>query len=246
MLLSALDLNMKNANVNNQPDKGAPLHAEWKPSIMTIQQAKDKIMEYHGTVQQKDRQALQRRITFTQQAMLLLNRPEFSTAWQTTLKYKLRHWVKTKWVVHDLHKSGGRDLRCNWYKEHINLDDDFDDFSFASMMATRELEHFLSLDGISQTDSSSADNQDTQYQMLERNDYVQEWVSLGDQAKNIIRKEYVRIVDAKSLISGRQEWNRKRKQEANNHKTGGMGNHIYATKDSALGMKRYEKKLKGN
>jgi len=102
MLLSALDLNMKNANVNNQPDKGAPLHAEWKPSIMTIQQAKDKIMEYHGAVQQKDRQALQRRITFTQQAMLLLNRPEFSTAWQTTLKYKLRHWVKTKWVVHDV------------------------------------------------------------------------------------------------------------------------------------------------
>ena len=53
---------------------------------------------------------------------------------------KFRHYVRSRWVLHDLEVDLGRDLRCEWYQEHIRWGTKIDQLSFAYVMARWELE----------------------------------------------------------------------------------------------------------
>lgn len=193
VLLSALELK---SSASENIDK------KEQNSIMTVVEAKERILEYRQVNQHEEKKVIQRRISLSQQAIIILNRCEFSTSCHKILKYKLRYWTKTKWVVHNLQLPGAKDFRCEWYKEHTKFDDEFDEFSFAHVMAMKEIEHFLSLD------------EDAQIQMLERSalGILKEWIPVGNGQNNKDRQDYVHIVDAEGLVEGRREWNQ-RKQE---------------------------------
>ena len=86
---------------------------------------------------------LQRR--FIESANSHFNRLELSAKLDEFCKYKLRHWVRSNWVVHDLRAEMGRWIRCEWYQEHTRwgMDDNgygLDQLSFAHMMARAEVE----------------------------------------------------------------------------------------------------------
>lgn len=210
ILLSALEKNSTPLR-KDQIDRSTFIQQSESPKVMTMSEAREKILEYRGINHPKGKQDLQKRITLSQQTTLLLNRCEFSTSCQNNIMYKyaLRYWVKTKWVVHDLHSIDAKDFRCDWYREHIKLNDDFDEFSFAHVMAIKEIEHFLSLDDKENDDGET----DTRAQMLERvmNGDLERWISLGTkQDIHENKKLYVHIVDTEKLVDGRIRWNQER------------------------------------
>ena len=69
-----------------------------------------------------------------------VNRNELRSPMEPWYRYTMRHWVRTRWVVHDLTLESSRQLRCDWYQEHIQWGTDIDQLSFAHIMAKRELE----------------------------------------------------------------------------------------------------------
>ena len=54
-------------------------------------------------------------------------------------RYSMRHWVRSRWVLHDFALEDSRLLRCDWYQEHVQWGNDLDQLSFANVMAVREL-----------------------------------------------------------------------------------------------------------
>jgi nucleoside-diphosphate-sugar epimerase len=54
-------------------------------------------------------------------------------------RYSMRHWVRSRWVLHDFTLEESRLLRCDWYQEHVQWGNDLDQLSFANVMAVREL-----------------------------------------------------------------------------------------------------------
>ena len=47
---------------------------------------------------------------------------------------------RTRWLLHDLEYETSRKFRCDWYKEHISWQSDYEQLSFAHLMAQREVE----------------------------------------------------------------------------------------------------------
>jgi len=64
---------------------------------------------------------------------------ELRSNYEPWYRFSMRHWVRTRWVVHDFQLEDSRLLRCDWYQEHIQWGNDLDQLSFANVMATREL-----------------------------------------------------------------------------------------------------------
>ena len=58
-------------------------------------------------------------------------------------KFELNHWVRSKWVGHDMVHEESRLLRCDWYQEHILWGSDLDQLSFAFVMQKLELDRKL-------------------------------------------------------------------------------------------------------
>jgi len=74
-----------------------------------------------------------------------INGKDLRDSFEPLYKYELKHWVRTRWVVHDLTLEESRDLRCDWYREHVQWGNDLDQLSFAAIMAKRVLERRLML-----------------------------------------------------------------------------------------------------
>lgn len=64
------------------------------------------------------------------------SRSFFEPWYQLTMK----HWVRSRWVLHDFTLEEARLLRCDWYQEHVQWGNDLDQLSFAKVMGMRELQ----------------------------------------------------------------------------------------------------------
>jgi hypothetical protein len=69
---------------------------------------------------------------------------ELRSNFEPWYRYSMRHWVRTRWVLHDFHLEDARQLRCEWYQEHLQWGNDLDQLSFANVMAIRELRRRMS------------------------------------------------------------------------------------------------------
>jgi nucleoside-diphosphate-sugar epimerase len=58
-------------------------------------------------------------------------------------KFEMSHWVRSRWVAHDMSHEESRLLRCEWYQEHVLWEADLDPLSFAYVMEKLELERKL-------------------------------------------------------------------------------------------------------
>jgi len=69
-----------------------------------------------------------------------VNKQDLRSIFEPKYDFKLKHWVRTRWVVHDLNLEEARQLRCEWYQENVHWGNDLDQLSFAHVMAHREVE----------------------------------------------------------------------------------------------------------
>ena len=119
----------------HNPDKKLSIHAATK------------FMRYELDLDPNEKEPVEirRQREFYERIPSYLNRNELRSFLEPWYRYSMRHWVRTRWVVHDLELEESRLLRCEWYQEHIQWESDVDQLSFAHVMAKRELERRMAL-----------------------------------------------------------------------------------------------------
>lgn len=70
----------------------------------------------------------------------IVNRDPLRSPLEPLYQYSIKDWARSRWVVHDMTREEARELRCDWYQEHIQWGSGLDQLSFAHVMAKRELE----------------------------------------------------------------------------------------------------------
>ena len=93
-----------------------------------------------GENPEKESTGLKKQREFYERVPTFTNRLDFRSNNEAWYKYGLRHWVRTRWIVHDLKLEEARQLRCDWYQEHVQWGNDLDQLSFAHVMMVRDLE----------------------------------------------------------------------------------------------------------
>lgn len=68
-------------------------------------------------------------------------------------RIEIKDFIRSRWVVHDLMREEGHQLRCEWYREHVRWNTHLDQLSFAYVMAKRELTRKVITEQPLQTDA---------------------------------------------------------------------------------------------
>lgn len=89
---------------------------------------------------QKESPTVKLQREFYKRSPTFANGKELRDGVEPMYKYELKHWVRTRWVVHDLTLEESRDLRCSWYQEHVQWGSELDQLSLAATMAQKEIE----------------------------------------------------------------------------------------------------------
>jgi hypothetical protein len=88
----------------------------------------------------KEAPARKKQREFYERVPTFLNRVDMRSPEEPWYRYEMKHWIRTRWVVHDMKLEEGRELRCDWFEEHVQWGNELDQLSFAHVMARRELE----------------------------------------------------------------------------------------------------------
>lgn len=99
-----------------------------------------KFMRYELEIELTEREGARKQREFYEKVPSYINRNnELRSINEPWYRYNLRHWVRTRWVVHDTHLQESRLLRCDWYQEHLAWGTELDQLSVAHVLAMREL-----------------------------------------------------------------------------------------------------------
>jgi len=101
-----------------------------------------KFMRYEIDLDPNDKEPadIRRQREFYERIPSYMNSGALRSVNEPWYRYSMRHWVRTRWVVHDFRLEESRQLRCEWYQEHVQWGTDIDQLSFAHVMAKMELE----------------------------------------------------------------------------------------------------------
>ena len=108
--------------------------------ISVYDAAKFMVYESGGDPSQSDPKPLKRQREFYERVTSFVNRDDLRSVAEPVHKYEMNHWIRSRWVVHDLKTEEGRQIRCDWFREHAHWGNPLDQLSFAHVMAVRELE----------------------------------------------------------------------------------------------------------
>ena len=88
----------------------------------------------------KEAPARKKQREFYERVPTFINRVDMRSPDEPWYRYEMKHWIRTRWIVHDMRLEEGRELRCDWFEEHVQWGNELDQLSFAHVMARRELE----------------------------------------------------------------------------------------------------------
>lgn len=99
--------------------------------------------ELEGT---RESESERRQREFYERISSYVNRNDKRSPNEPWYRYSMRHWVRTRWVVHDMDLEEARLLRCDWYQEHLLWGSELDQLAFAHVMAVREVKRRMAHD----------------------------------------------------------------------------------------------------
>ena len=108
--------------------------------ISVYDAAKFMVYENGGDPSQSDPKPLKRQREFYERVTSFVNRDDLRSVAEPVHKYEMKHWIRSRWVIHDLKTEEGRQIRCDWFREHAHWGNPLDQLSFAHVMAVREVE----------------------------------------------------------------------------------------------------------
>lgn len=156
-------------------------------------------------------EATRNHVEFEKDIANIFNNPSFVTSQQTpttaadTVKFSHRHWTRKHWIVHNFEKLDAQNLRCDWYLEQIQWEDDKENISFAHILARMEVERFHKY-ASDEEKSNILDEQNTKYIDLQSDEYQWSIVTYPNSSTNTDDIGYVRILDDRALMIERKLW----------------------------------------
>ncbi len=125
--------------IPNDPDDATVRRYKNGEKKLTVYDAA-KFMQYELEKDLADKESARKQREFYEKVPSYINRKnELRSIDEPWYRYNMRHWVRTRWVVHDVHLEEGRLLRCDWYQEHLAWGTQLDQLSIAHVLAMREL-----------------------------------------------------------------------------------------------------------
>lgn len=214
-----------------------PTHGKKKASISQMTEvfqsdndsgSDTKSEQTHSLIQQRD---------FYDRVHSYVDKDDFRPIIEPEYKFDMKHWIRSKWVLHDLREEEGRDLRCEWYQEHSHWKNELDQLSFGYVMARREVERrFARHEMDDRMIDEMPQEEEWVKHVLDKDDWTQLIASKGgikpfvrtiidegapsskdldsvDLAKDQSGVDlFVRIVSENIMISERKEWVSKKKK----------------------------------
>ncbi len=191
---------------------------------------------------EKEPSSLRRQREFYERIPSYINKNrELRSPLEPWYQFRMRHWVRSRWVLHDFTMEESRLLRCDWYQEHVQWGNDLDQLSFAKIMAMRDIKRRIAHDEpddhvksfIQQhpelhdlTDSSEWHDMETEANKLYRDPVNWDPKRLLPPPKRLAATEeenseglkeegtpvYVRIMSERVMDVSRRIWNKMRKK----------------------------------
>jgi len=124
---------MVNASVDTSPSIGIKTAVK----VMQLEAGLDPLAP------ESESPRLRRQGEFYQFVRSVVNRKELRSSFEPTYLYDARHWITSSSLVHDFTSEEGRELRCRWLEEHTLWSNEYDQLSFAHVMAINRLERQL-------------------------------------------------------------------------------------------------------
>ena len=84
--------------------------------------------------------------TFYEKTSSYVNKVDLRSIYEPIYQFRMNHWIKSRWIVHDLRHEEAKNFRCEWYKEQTDWDSDVDQLGFAYVMAKRGLRRMIGRD----------------------------------------------------------------------------------------------------
>jgi hypothetical protein len=174
-------------------------------------------------------EATRNHVEFEKDIANMFNNPNFVTSQQqqtatttaadTAVKFSHRHWTRKHWVVHNFENLHAQNLRCDWYLEQIQWDDDNENISFAHILARMEVERFHKYAN-NEEKSKILEEQNTKYIDLQSDEYQWSIVTYPNSSSNAAHDiGYVRILDDRALMIERKLWQIRNKVKKSNQLT---------------------------
>eukprot|EP00934_Nitzschia_sp_Nitz4_P000194 Nitzschia sp. Nitz4//scaffold69_size99277//45172//48606//NITZ4_004631-RA/size99277-processed-gene-0.20-mRNA-1//1//CDS//3329556709//194//frame0 len=201
--------------------------------------------ELGNGIDDKEPDDVRRQREFYERVPSYINRNgELRSAEEPWYRYNMRHWVRSRWVVHDLTLEDSRMLRCDWFQEHVEWGTDLDQLTFAHVMAMRELKRRIAhmepddhiktfieqhpdLKGLTdsyewhplETELNRLHHEPVQWQSQLPDHYVDEADEVTDAAELDLHEPaplYVRIMSERVMAASRKIWSTARKRAKKN------------------------------
>jgi nucleoside-diphosphate-sugar epimerase len=118
-------------------DPNDSIHRERKMSV--YEATKFMRAEMGMDPETKESPELQRQREFYERVPMFVNQHDLRSSLEPLYYYEMKHWIRSRWVVHDLRLEESRQVRCEWYQEHVLWGADLDQLTFAHIMAKIEL-----------------------------------------------------------------------------------------------------------
>jgi hypothetical protein len=110
-----------------------------KHKLTVYEAVKFMMVELGEDFHAKEKPELKRQREFYERVPTFTNRVDLRSPEEPWYRFEMRHWIRSRWIVHDLKLEESRQLRCEWYQEHVQWGNELDQLSFAYIMAKREL-----------------------------------------------------------------------------------------------------------
>ncbi len=143
---------------------------------------------------------------FYSQIQGFFNRCEFSPHCESSFKFILNHWTRRSWVAHSFGSKEARNLRCEWYREHAKWDNENISLSFSQVITRLQIELFNSLFDEHDREKMLMNQAEKEID-VSTDEY--EWQGVVDRESN--EKQFVRILNERSMIIQRRLWNIRQK-----------------------------------
>jgi len=113
--------------------------AEEKHKLTVYEATKYMMVEVGEDFLSKEKPELKRQREFYERIPSFTNRVDLRSTNEPWYRFEMKHWIRSRWVVHDLKLEESRQLRCEWYQENVQWGNELDQLSFAHVMAKREI-----------------------------------------------------------------------------------------------------------
>jgi len=137
------------SQMRNQESSSDPMSQQYSipKKKLTTKQATRYMRFENGEsdpLQKQEPLAVKQQREFYDRLVSLANRRGSQSSASTEKVYNIElnhHWIRSRWIVHDLQLEDARELRCDWYTEQLRWPlSKLDQLSFAFVMGKREFE----------------------------------------------------------------------------------------------------------